>query len=53
VDSDGTLKLADFGLSILHDAAMQFSLTDPGGGTFRWMARNIRLSLKSQANSPL
>jgi len=41
VDSDGTLKLGDFGLAILHDTAMHFSMTDPGGGTLRWMAPEL------------
>ncbi|KAG8739657.1 hypothetical protein FRC12_016247, partial [Ceratobasidium sp. 428] len=37
----GTLKLTDFGLSIMHDKAFQFSQTDPGGGTCRWMAPEL------------
>ncbi|KAG8721745.1 hypothetical protein FRC08_010626 [Ceratobasidium sp. 394] len=38
---DGTLKLTDFGLAIMHDKALQFSETDPGGGTTRWMAPEL------------
>ena len=37
--ADGTIKLTDFGLAVMHDTVMQFSETDPGGGTFRWMVR--------------
>jgi serine/threonine protein kinase len=37
VAADGTLKLTDFGLAVMHDSVMQFSETDPGGGTTRWM----------------
>ncbi|KAG8790683.1 hypothetical protein FRC12_011303 [Ceratobasidium sp. 428] len=38
---DGTLKLTDFGLAIMHDAVIQFTQTDPGGGTCRWMAPEL------------
>jgi len=38
---DGTLKLTDFGLAIMHDQVFQFSQTDPGGGTCRWMAPEL------------
>ncbi|KAG9122425.1 hypothetical protein FRC07_001205 [Ceratobasidium sp. 392] len=38
---DGALKLTDFGLTIMHDQVMQFSETDPGGGTLRWMAPEL------------
>jgi serine/threonine protein kinase len=41
VAADGTLKLTDFGLAVMHDSVMQFSETDPGGGTTRWMVRLI------------
>jgi serine/threonine protein kinase len=37
VAADGTLKLTDFGLAVMQDSMMQFSETDPGGGTARWM----------------
>ncbi|QRV77067.1 Tyrosine kinase specific for activated [Ceratobasidium sp. AG-Ba] len=37
MDQDGTIKLTDFGLSIMDEAVLQFSQTDPGGGTTRWM----------------
>jgi serine/threonine protein kinase len=37
VAADGTLKLTDFGLAVMHDSVMQFSETDLGGGTARWM----------------
>ncbi|KAG8744379.1 hypothetical protein FRC10_010266 [Ceratobasidium sp. 414] len=39
--ADGTLKLTDFGLAIMHDKALEFSETDPGGGTIRWMAPEL------------
>ncbi|KAG8723297.1 hypothetical protein FRC09_003898 [Ceratobasidium sp. 395] len=39
--SDGTLKLTDFGLAIMHDKTLQFSQTDPGRGTTRWMAPEL------------
>ncbi|KAG8710601.1 hypothetical protein FRC09_000058 [Ceratobasidium sp. 395] len=38
---DGTLKLTDFGLAIMHNAVIQFTQTDPGGGTCRWMAPEL------------
>ncbi|KAG8779672.1 hypothetical protein FRC12_023969, partial [Ceratobasidium sp. 428] len=41
VAQDGTLKLTDFGLAIVHDAAVQFSMTDLGGGTGRYMAPEL------------
>ncbi|KAG9074327.1 hypothetical protein FS749_014126, partial [Ceratobasidium sp. UAMH 11750] len=41
VDSDGTAKLADFGLAITQDQVFQFTQTDPGGGTVRWMAPEL------------
>jgi serine/threonine protein kinase len=41
VAADGTLKLTDFGLAVMQDSVMQFSETDPGGGTARWMVRLI------------
>ncbi|KAG8717304.1 hypothetical protein FRC09_014476 [Ceratobasidium sp. 395] len=41
VAEDGILKLADFGLSVMHDNTFQFSQTDPGGGTSRWMAPEL------------
>ncbi|KAG8719380.1 hypothetical protein FRC08_002979 [Ceratobasidium sp. 394] len=41
VAEDGTLKLTDFGLAILHDEVLRFSQTDPGGGTCRWMAPEL------------
>jgi serine/threonine protein kinase len=37
--ADGTLKITDFGLAVMQDSVMQFSETDPGGGTARWMVR--------------
>ncbi|KAF8601055.1 kinase-like protein [Ceratobasidium sp. AG-I] len=41
LDGGGNIKLTDFGLSIMHEQAMQFSETDPGGGTMRWMAPEL------------
>lgn len=41
MDQDGTVKLTDFGLSIMDEAVFQFSQTDPGGGTTRWMAPEL------------
>ncbi|KAG8777833.1 hypothetical protein FRC12_000182 [Ceratobasidium sp. 428] len=41
VAQDGTLKLTDFGLAIVHDAIIQFSQTDLGGGTGRYMAPEL------------
>ncbi|QRV91852.1 Tyrosine kinase specific for activated [Ceratobasidium sp. AG-Ba] len=41
MDQDGTIKLTDFGLSITDEAVFQFSQTDPGGGTTRWMAPEL------------
>ncbi|KAG8699085.1 hypothetical protein FRC08_005513 [Ceratobasidium sp. 394] len=37
---DGTIKITDFGLAIMQDTVLQFSQTDPGRGTFRWMGCN-------------
>lgn len=39
VAGDGTPKIADFGLAVTHEGKFQFSATDPGGGTMRWMVR--------------
>ncbi|KAG9105246.1 hypothetical protein FRC07_009456, partial [Ceratobasidium sp. 392] len=41
VAQDTTLKLTDFGLAIMHDKTLEFSHTDPGGGTMRWMAPEL------------
>ncbi|KAG8750703.1 GTP-binding protein of the rab [Ceratobasidium sp. 428] len=41
VAKDGTLKVTDFGLAILQDATVQFSQTDLGGGTGRYMAPEL------------
>ncbi|KAG8699147.1 hypothetical protein FRC09_006816, partial [Ceratobasidium sp. 395] len=41
VAKDGTLKLTDFGLAVMHDVAVEFSQTDPGGGTARYMAPEL------------
>ncbi|KAG8741492.1 hypothetical protein FRC10_002743 [Ceratobasidium sp. 414] len=41
VAEDGSIKISDFGLSIMHDKVFQFSQTDPGGGTCRWMAPEL------------
>ncbi|KAF8607249.1 hypothetical protein BDV93DRAFT_542232 [Ceratobasidium sp. AG-I] len=42
VSDDGTLQLTDFGLTIIHDATIQFSKSeDRVGGTLRWMAPEI------------
>ncbi|KAG8695383.1 hypothetical protein FRC09_009189, partial [Ceratobasidium sp. 395] len=41
VAKNGTLKLTDFGLAVMHDAAVEFSQTDPGGGTARYMAPEL------------
>ncbi|QRV77172.1 Tyrosine kinase specific for activated [Ceratobasidium sp. AG-Ba] len=41
MDKDGILKLTDFGLAIMNEAVLQFSHTDPGGGTNRWMAPEL------------
>ncbi|KAG9128100.1 hypothetical protein FRC07_004994 [Ceratobasidium sp. 392] len=37
VSHDGIVKVADFGLAIMRHAALEFSKSDPGGGTQRWM----------------
>ncbi|QRV91891.1 Serine/threonine-protein kinase [Ceratobasidium sp. AG-Ba] len=35
---DGSIKLTDFGLSVMQDKTLQFSSTEfGGGGTLRWM----------------
>ena len=42
MSDDGTLQLTDFGLTIMHDATVQFSMSDDdvgGGGTIRYMVR--------------
>ncbi|KAF8597385.1 hypothetical protein BDV93DRAFT_452968, partial [Ceratobasidium sp. AG-I] len=40
VSDDNTLQLTDFGLTIMHDTAIQYSTkTDVEGGTTRWMVR--------------
>ncbi|KAF8597277.1 kinase-like protein [Ceratobasidium sp. AG-I] len=41
VSDDGILKLTDFGLAIMHEQATQFSTTEMGGGTYRWMAPEL------------
>ncbi|KAF8597274.1 kinase-like protein [Ceratobasidium sp. AG-I] len=41
VSDDGTLKLTDFGLTIMHELHVRFSTTEPGGGTYRWMAPEL------------
>ncbi|KAF8599975.1 kinase-like protein, partial [Ceratobasidium sp. AG-I] len=41
VANDGTLKLADFGLTIVQDAILEISITNLGGGTERWMASSF------------
>jgi len=41
VDRKGVVKLTDFGLAIMQDEVLQFSQTDPGGGTARWMAPEL------------
>jgi len=41
MSEDGALKLTDFGLAIMHDVAFQFSQTDMGSGTYRWMAPEL------------
>ncbi|KAF8595134.1 kinase-like protein [Ceratobasidium sp. AG-I] len=41
LDESGQVKLTDFGLAIMHEQYMQFSETDPGGGTTRWMAPEL------------
>ncbi|KAF8608132.1 kinase-like protein [Ceratobasidium sp. AG-I] len=41
ISEDGTPKLADFGLTITHEGKFQFSTTNPGGGTMRWMAPEL------------
>ncbi|KAF8594757.1 kinase-like protein, partial [Ceratobasidium sp. AG-I] len=41
VSDDGTLKLTDFGLTMMHEPLVRFSTTDPGGGTYRWMAPEL------------
>ncbi|KAG9120791.1 hypothetical protein FRC07_003574 [Ceratobasidium sp. 392] len=38
---DGTPKLTDFGLAIMHDAALKFSKTTNPFGTLRWMAPEL------------
>ncbi|KAG9080109.1 hypothetical protein FRC06_007075, partial [Ceratobasidium sp. 370] len=41
VSETGRLKLADFGLTIMKQSYLEFSKTDPGGGTQRWMAPEL------------
>ncbi|QRW02585.1 Tyrosine kinase specific for activated [Ceratobasidium sp. AG-Ba] len=41
MDNNGVIKLMDFGLAIMSEAVFQFSQTDPGGGTGRWMAPEL------------
>ncbi|KAF8597275.1 kinase-like protein [Ceratobasidium sp. AG-I] len=41
VSGDGTLKLTDFGLTLMHEQMVRFSTTDAGGGTYRWMAPEL------------
>ncbi|KAF8592987.1 kinase-like protein [Ceratobasidium sp. AG-I] len=41
LDESGQVRLTDFGLAIMHEQYMQFSETDPGGGTMRWMAPEL------------
>ncbi|KAF8598446.1 kinase-like protein [Ceratobasidium sp. AG-I] len=41
VSDDGTLKLTDFGLTLMHQQVVQFSTTDTSGGTYRWMAPEL------------
>ncbi|KAF8595127.1 kinase-like protein [Ceratobasidium sp. AG-I] len=41
LDGSDQVKLTDFGLAIIQEQYMQFSETDPGGGTIRWMAPEL------------
>ncbi|KAG8766403.1 hypothetical protein FRC12_006907 [Ceratobasidium sp. 428] len=42
IDYEGTVKITDFGLSVLRDSSVLFSSTgNPGGGTARWMAPEL------------
>ncbi|KAF8597273.1 kinase-like protein, partial [Ceratobasidium sp. AG-I] len=41
VADNGTLKLTDFGLTMMHEQIVRFSTTDAGGGTYRWMAPEL------------
>ncbi|KAG9118909.1 hypothetical protein FRC07_006329 [Ceratobasidium sp. 392] len=41
VSDDGRIKLTDFGLTIMSQQYLEFSKTDPGGGTQRWMAPEL------------
>ncbi|KAF8593508.1 kinase-like protein [Ceratobasidium sp. AG-I] len=42
VSEDGTIQLTDFGLTIMHDAMIQFSKSEDWvGGTLRWMAPEL------------
>ncbi|KAG8783096.1 hypothetical protein FRC12_020089 [Ceratobasidium sp. 428] len=34
---DGTPKITDFGLAVIHDGVFNYSATNGGGGTTRWM----------------
>jgi hypothetical protein len=45
--TDGILKVTDFELAVMQDSVMQFSETDPGGGTARWMARSSCITRSS------
>ncbi|KAF8608125.1 kinase-like protein [Ceratobasidium sp. AG-I] len=38
VSHDGKPKLADFGLTITQESKLRLSVTEPAGGTMRWMA---------------
>ncbi|KAF8600593.1 kinase-like protein, partial [Ceratobasidium sp. AG-I] len=42
ISSDGRVKLTDFGLTITYHDILQFSTTDPLGGTIRWMAQILK-----------
>lgn len=37
MSEDGMVKLTDFGLTIVREAAIKISVTHKGGGTVRWM----------------
>ncbi|KAG8683788.1 hypothetical protein FRC09_015852, partial [Ceratobasidium sp. 395] len=41
ISDDGRLKLTDFGLTMIHQTALEFSKTAKGGGTQRWMAPEL------------
>ncbi|KAG8782132.1 hypothetical protein FRC12_021194 [Ceratobasidium sp. 428] len=41
VATDGTPKITDFGLAVIRDGVFDYSATNGGGGTTRWMAPEL------------